>query len=62
MASELAKALKKQRNARIKTEFWAEYKKLEGRHYARIEIVAALLSKKYFLTPHWIKQIAGKYE
>lgn len=57
-----AKKLRAQRNAKIKTEFWAEYKKLPGRHYSKVDIVAAQLSKKYYLTDTTIKRIAGKYE
>lgn len=62
MASRETKELVKIRNQKIRTEFWQMYKELPGRHYSRIDIVAAQLSTQYFLSASWIKIIAGKYE
>lgn len=49
------------RNAKIRTEFWKLYEKTPGRHYARIDVVAATLCQKWFLSTMTIKKIAGPY-
>jgi hypothetical protein len=49
------------RNKQIKAEFWNIYQETPGRHYARIEVAACRCAERWFLSPGWIKRIAGPY-